>query len=657
MLNFHRLISKLLIKKTLILFAVFGFAIVSGSALAQDESESTDNAQETSPVSSSKPSTPELIVSASRVPVPAEHIGSSVTVLTAEEIEKRKTDYVHELLREIPSVGVSQSGAHGGNAQIRIRGAEANHTLVIIDGLEMGNPFSGDEFQLQHLPSASFRSIEVLRGPQSSIHGSESIGGVINFTTAIPEQGTESSVSAEMGTLKSRKVNAYIGTATDGYFATITASHNETEGVSSRTHNEEPDGHKNQFLHLKTGLQAGENIDLSATLIGIKSSSEYDGFGSNDYLGKDKKLLFGTTLKFNEEDDAVFHKFSLSKSQHDRKDFRDGGQTSSSRGEQTKFVYQSTLNYETERAIHSTTFAAEQKNKKVRSASLSHPAGGALKLRSYILEQRLNFDETKFLSASARYDDDRSNQFSSKSTYRLSGAWILDDRFRVHSSYGTGVKNPTVQDIYGWTGSWLPNPSIEPETGKGWDLGVEAQLGDGSITVDATFFYNKIDNLINIYACVENCDDGDFSTNIYRSQNVPGESRIRGLELSARGELGAGHEVSAHWTHSDGIDANKRNLVRRPTRTASLNVNKDLPLFGRPANVNFNIQHTGLQFDWDYSKLPGFTIANLAASVEISPNSEITARIKNLFNKTDYAEVGGYGVAKRSFHLGIRYSF
>ena len=278
-------------------------------------------------------------------------------------------------------------------------------------------------------------------------------------------------------------------------------------------------------------------------------------------------------------------------------------------------------------------------------------------MRSYILEQRLNFDETKFLSASARYDDDRSNQFSSKSTYRLSGAWILDDRFRVHSSYGTGVKNPTVQDIYGWTGSWLPNPSIEPETGKGWDLGVEAQLGDGSITVDATFFYNKIDNLINIYACVENCDDGDFSTNIYRSQNVPGESRIRGLELSARGELGAGYEVSAHWTHSDGIDPNKRNLVRRPTRTASLNVNKDLPLFGRPANVNFNIQHTGLQFDWDYSKLPGFTIANLAASVEISPNSEITARIKNLFNKTDYAEVGGYGVAKRSFHLGIRYSF
>ncbi len=657
MLNFYRSIPKSITKRTLILLTVFGFAINSVSTLAQDETESTDNAQETSPASSSKTSTPELIVSASRVPVPAKHIGSSVYVLTAEEIEKRKTDYVHELLREIPSVAVSQTGAHGGNAQIRIRGAEANHTLVIIDGLEMGNPFSGDEFQLQHLPSASFKSIEVLRGPQSSIHGSESIGGVINFTTAIPEQGTESSVSAELGTLRSRKVSAYIGTANDDYFATISASHNETEGVSSRTHNEELDGYKNQFLHLKTGFQAGENIDLSATLIGIKSAGEYDSFDSNDYLGKDKKILFGTTLTINQEDDAVFHKFSLSKSQHDRKDFRAGSQTSFSRGEQAKFVYQSTLNYETERAIHSTTFAAEQENKKVRSASLSHPAGGTLKLRSYILEQRLNLDETKFLSASARYDDDRSNQFGSKSTYRLSGAWILDDRIRIHSSYGTGVKNPTVQDIFGWTDSWLPNPAIEPEKGKGWDLGVETQLGDGSITVDATFFYNKIENLINIYACVENCDDNDFNTNIYRSQNVPGESRIRGLELSARGELGAGYEVSAHWTHSDGIDANKRNLVRRPTRTASLNVNKNLSLFGRPANVNLNIQHTGLQFDWDYSRLPGFTIANLAASVEISPNSQITARIKNLFNKTDYAEVGGYGVAKRSFHVGIKHSF
>ena len=639
------------------LIAGLCLAFTSLSIPAQDEMSEAEEDNEQSKSTATVKTTPEVVVSASRVPIPPKHIGSSVSVLTASDIEKRKTDYVHELLREIPSVAVSQTGAHGGNAQIRIRGAEANHTLVIIDGLEMGNPFSGDEFQLQHLPSASFESIEILRGPQSSIHGSESIGGVINFTTAIPEQGTEASIGVELGTRKSRKLNAHIGTANDGYFATITASHNETEGVSARTNNDERDGYKNQFLHFKTGLQAGENVDLSATLIGIKSAGEYDSFGSNDFLGKDKKILFGTTLNFNQEDDAVFHKLSLSKSQHDRRDFREGNQTSSSRGEQTKFVYQSTLNYETERAIHSTTFAAEQKNKKVRSASLSHPAGGTLKLRSYVLEQRLNFDDIGFFSASARHDDDRSNQFGSKNTYRLSGAWILDDHIRLHSSYGTGVKNPTVQDIFGWTGSWVPNPTIEPETSKGWDLGVEAQLGDGSITVDATFFYNKIENLINIYKCVENCDDNDFNTNVYQSENVPGESRIRGLELSASGELGAGYEVSAHWTHSDGVDANKRNLVRRPRRTASLNVNKNLSLFNRPANVNLNIQHTGLQFDWDYSRLPGFMIANLTATFEISPDSQITARIKNLFNKTDYAEVGGYGVAERSFHIGVKYDF
>ena len=137
----YYLFSSKIVRTLLGLIVSLCLALTSLSIPAQDEMSEAEEDNEQSKSAATVRTTPEVVVSASRVPIPPKHIGSSVSVLTAEEIEKRKTDYVHELLREIPSVAVSQTGAHGGNAQIRIRGAEANHTLVLIDGLEMGNPF------------------------------------------------------------------------------------------------------------------------------------------------------------------------------------------------------------------------------------------------------------------------------------------------------------------------------------------------------------------------------------------------------------------------------------------------------------------------------------------------------------------------------------
>ena len=250
------------------------FAAAPLSLHAQNEPAAEDEDNAAVPESAILP---EVVVSASRVPVPAEHVGSSVTVLSAEEIKKRQPNFVQELLREVPSVAVSQTGANGGLTAVRIRGAEGNHTLVLIDGLDMGNPFSSDEFPFQHLPVSSIESIEVLRGPQSSIHGSESIGGVIQITTPIPEEGTASSASIELGSHSTKNARAYIGTSNEQFFTTASISLSETEGISAKTDNTERDGFENRFLHLKSGVNLGEYVDLSAVLIRIQSNSEYDG--------------------------------------------------------------------------------------------------------------------------------------------------------------------------------------------------------------------------------------------------------------------------------------------------------------------------------------------------------------------------------------------
>ena len=618
---------------------------------------------------------PEVVVSASRIPVPAEHVGSSVTVFSAEEIKKRQPNFVHELLREVPSVAVSQTGANGGNAQVRIRGAEADHTLVLIDGLDMGNPFGNGEFEFQHLPVSSIESIEVLRGPQSSIHGSETIGGVIQITTPIPEEGTASSASIELGSHSTKNARAYIGTSNEQFFAATSISHSETEGISAKTDNKERDGFDNRLLHFKSGVNLGENVDLSAVLIRIQSDSEYDSCGSpspNDCVGKDRKTVFGSTLNFDQGDDHINHQLKFSKSRHVRKEFEDGKHTTTSVGETDKLVYQGTLDLQTAAADHSTTFAVEKETSKVDSKSLSNSTGGALKLQSYILEHRANLQDSLILSVSARRDDNRKNNFRSRNTSRATAAWISNDQVRFHGSYGTGVKNPTTSEIFGWTDEWEPNPDLIPETSKGWDVGVEKEIDALGLTLDATYFNNKITNLITIYNCVDKChsdiydSDGNVETpdpdgpNVYKANNRPGVSTIKGWELSVQGHVGEIYEVSGHVTISKGFDANGQELVRRPSQIASFNIHRQSQFWGREGGLNLNIQHTGTQTDGysgNYVDLGSFTLVDLSSWLQLTPQLQLTGKITNLFDENEYEEVQGYGVADRSLFFGLTYDF
>ena len=656
---------------TFLIILIFAAAPLSLHAQNEPAAEDEDNTAVSESVI-----LPEVVVSASRVPVPAEHVGSSVTVFSAEEIKKRQPNFVHELLREVPSVAVSQTGANGGNAQVRIRGAEANHTLVLIDGLDMGNPFSSDEFEFQHLPVSSIESIEVLRGPQSSIHGSETIGGVIQITTPIPEEGTTSSASIELGSHTTRNARAYVGTSNEQFFTAASISLSETEGISARTHNTERDGFENRFLHLKSGVNLGENIDLSAVLIRIQSDSDYDSCSeydsngnfvssSNDCGGKDRKTVFGTTLNFDRGDDHINHQLKFSKSRHVRNDFKDGTRTTTSIGETDKLVYQGTLNLQTTAADHSTTFAVERETSKVDSNSLSNTTGGTLKLQSYILEHRANLQDSLILSVSARRDDNRKNNFRSRNTYRATAAWIPNDQVRFHGSYGTGVKNPTTSEIFGWTNSWELNPNLIPETSKGWDVGVEKEINALGLTLDTTYFNNKITNLIDPYNCIERClfgfggnPDPD-GTNLYKAINQTGVSTIKGWELSAKGHVGENYEVSGHVTISKAFDANGQELVRRPSKIASLNIYRQSQFWGYGGGLNLNIQHTGTQTDGysgNYVDLGSFTVIDLSGSLQLTPQMQLTGKITNLFDD-EYEEVQGYRVVERSLFFGLTYDF
>src|SRR5690625_3311508 len=173
-----------------------------------------------------------LVVTATRTERPLSTVGSSLTVITAEDLENRQTTYVADILREVPGVAVSRAGGPGSKTDIRIRGGETNHTLVLIDGIEANNPAGDDAFDFGHLLTDDIERIEVLRGPQSVLYGSEAVGGVINIITKRGQDEPRFNGSIEGGSFRTGKANASISTAGERYNLHISGTYLRSDGIS-----------------------------------------------------------------------------------------------------------------------------------------------------------------------------------------------------------------------------------------------------------------------------------------------------------------------------------------------------------------------------------------------------------------------------------------
>ena len=146
-----------------------------------------------------------------------------------------------------------------------MRGSEGNHTLVLFDGIELSDPVSSDEFYLQHLPIFAADRIEVLRGPQSSLYGGEAIGGVIDITSPIPEEGTTAELGMAQGSLRTTKLNSYVAYSSGEHYGSLVMNQIQSKGISARSDNVEPDGMRQTSAHIKVGSQISESLDISAT--------------------------------------------------------------------------------------------------------------------------------------------------------------------------------------------------------------------------------------------------------------------------------------------------------------------------------------------------------------------------------------------------------
>ncbi len=590
-----------------------------------------------------------IVVSASLVETPREASGSAVTVLGADYLEENKIRIVSDALRDVPGLAVNRSGGVGSLTQVRIRGAEGNQTLVLIDGIEVNDVASGSEFDFADLINLNVERIEVLRGAQSALWGSDAMGGVINIVTKKGEGPLNGRISVEEGSLSSHQQSFNVNSGSNRYHFSLSGKQFDTDGISIANEdrgNTEKDGYSNTSVNMKAGVKPMDNVSLDIALRYVEAERDTDAFvggvGATDADGfSEKRQKFG---KFSANvatlDDQWLHKLEYSYGDTDNKSF--GGFDFFSQGEKRKVNYQTDFFLNRERLKQRLTLAAEREEETFASQNAFSDVDRTIKVSGFIAEYGININDIFYSTIAARHDD--SSLFENTDTYRLTLASWLTENIRSHASIGTGIKNPTAFELFGSSANFTGNADLRPEENSTWDAGIEYYFESIDGYIDLTYFYSDVDNLI----------IGSGTTSVNQSS----DSTIEGIELSAVLRPSNDFRINANYTYTDTNDGDGNELVRRAKHIAS--INSSYLFSDRKTQLTGGIQYNGKQDDFEFDAffnrtqvtLDDYTLVNVALSHKASDSIELYARIDNLFDE-EYEEVLTYGTPGINGTIGV----
>lgn len=616
---------------------------------------------------------PTVVVTATRYPVDAATVGSSITVITAEQLQQQQTRFVSDILREVPGVAVSRSGSFGTLTTVRIRGAEGNHTLVIIDGVEVNDPAGSNEFDFGNLMASDIERIEVLRGPQATLYGSNTIGGVINIITKRGEGAVTATARAEGGSFYTFDGGASISGGDEHVNGYLGLSGYRTAGINISQNGSEKDGYDNITLNSNINVNPLDILQLSGTLRYVDSELQYDDFGpdtdsSGFYIPTDanqrgdlSSLSGRAQAKLTLFDGAFENIVGYSGLRTENYNYTDNNRTSRFNAETNTVDYQGNVFLETPEfadASHTLTFLYRRQG---QSGDNFYAGSGGANFSTiinncYAGEYRLALWDRLFLTGGVRYD--QNNKFENTTSPRVTGAFLVTETdSRIHASWGEGVQNPTLTELYGYFANYVGNPDLKPENSTGWDAGVEQSFLEKRLVFDVTYFNNRIRDFIS--------SQYDAALGASQPINLDGTSKIQGVEVSATANVYEGLTVKASYTYTDGEDPDGNELVRRPPNAASATINyaflEDEEGHKR-ANINFNVDYNGSQKDYVYRAptyerstrtLDDYWLCNFAASYEFLPGLAIVGRIENMFDE-DYHEVYGYESPGIGGYAGLR---
>ncbi len=577
----------------------------------------------------------EIVVTANRLEAERRQVGSSVTVITAEEIELKRKTRVAELLRAVPGVEVVRGGGPGQITSVFVRGGSSSQTLVLLDGVRLNAPTTG-AFDFANLAADSIERIEIVRGPQSTVYGSEAVAGVISIFSKRGGEGRRVSALAEAGDLGSRRFRAGVDGGSERFDYRVAVSDEETDGVSSASERAgrpagggqmeqlEDDPYENLSAAARLGWAVGGDgtVDLSLRYFDSEAGNDgFDfGFGPVDDLnriqtreGVTGSLRFETpigerwsqtfVLGVNDErlagtdPDDAFSNFAV-----DSRSIELTSQSDVSLGE----VGVLTLGFGYER----------------RDGGSAGSFDESVDLLSAFVQHAWSWRERLHLTAGARHDDH--SELGGETTFRLSSSWTLGQGTRLHGSVGTGFKAPTVNDLFF---PFFSNPDLAPETSEGFDFGAEQSWAEDRWRLDVTWFDTDFDDLI------------AFSFATFRPENTARASSS-GLEASLEYRPGPSFQLRASHTYNDTEDlATGLQLARRPKNRSTLDFYfRPLPRLTGSASL---IVVSG-RIDSDGSDLDDYERVDFSLGYELEGGHfEPYLRVENLSGE-EYEEIDGF---------------
>ena len=619
----------------------------------------------------------QIVVSGGLSPIVAEQYGRAATVLTQADIEARDVKYAADLLRALPGVSVSRIGAFGGQTQIRMRGGEANHTLILIDGIQVASPDQA-EYDFGSLLAADIERIEVLRGPQSAIYGSQAIGGVISITTRrASEPGLRGTTGIELGSDGSAQANLGLFAMGERGELAFSASRRSTGGFDiSGTPGGEKDSDLNNSFSLNGRYALTETTSIGGSLRYTARDTDLDPsiFGAptpeglvtdSAFAKAEKQELFGAVFVEAEAMDGRMQnrlEFSFGTIDSQGKDGA-GIKDADSSGTRQKLAYTGKIALDAaslDAANQTLTIGAETERVTYKENDPAIVFGtGQLVKRSrdqsaVVLEYRGTFGRGLDVQASARKDFN--SDFKDYTTYALAGSYRLpNEKTRIHASYGTGVQNPTLIDQFGFFSDFVGNPNLTPELSKGFDFGVEQEFLEGRGTVDVTYFRDRLTNEITATY--------DPVTGTSTPTNQPGKSKRQGVEIAARLAATDALDLGLSYTWLDATNADGSQEVRRPKNDIMVNASYRLP--NGQTTLNLDVQHVAGLTDLDFTaasmganqiKLDDYTLVNVGFSHTVNDKVILTGGVRNLLDES-YEEIYGFSTQGRTAFLGLKSTF
>ncbi|SDO13381.1 vitamin B12 transporter [Filomicrobium insigne] len=579
-----------------------------------------------------------VIFSANRTPTDAAAVGSSVSLITQEDLEKQSRPFLQDYLETVPGVNFTRNGPAGSTTGITMRGANQNYVKILIDGMDISDPSAPQtSARFEHLLVDDFARIEILKGSQSTLYGGDAVAGVVSIDTRrATKLGYSQSVAAEYGTYNTWRGATTAGYATDRGDISFSLLGIDTEGFSAADNAPEDDGYNNLTFSGRGEMKVADGITVFFATRAFNAEGEYDASGPVDSpIEEGKTSQFAGRVGTNIElfEGRFKNTFALQGMKIERDDVSSSvfAPVTWYNGDRVKAEYNGVISFN-----ESLSLLAGADWEETGAESFNAPGKrDEANIFGTFAQLMVEPIDNLTLTFGGRIDDH--SEFGNFNTHRLTAAYLFTETdTKIRASHSTGFRTPSLNELYGPFGA---NPDLNPEESVSWDAGIEQGFFDGRATLGVTYFELDTENLI------------AYTTGY---MNVPGVTYRNGVEIAASAFLTDRVAISAAYTFTETERENGLPLPRVPRHNFAFGIDAQ-PLDKLKLNVTakYVTENVDEIFGLGIVPLDDYLLLNAKVSYEFRPGMEAYIRGENLLDE-DYQTAYGYGTSDLAIYGGLR---